>query len=140
MKVAKHYIAVEHDSCRPHLRRQLVHNKSPNWIILAHHFLEQAKQFTHRRKLFAPHERIYIRKPDTHAVRYQEGTQLVSTDRILAFSNTVKDKRDTTPNFSTYACASTSESMAQRVQSGTCAKNFEKILIRTNRKNDRRWG
>ncbi|KAG5441539.1 hypothetical protein CSKR_109747 [Clonorchis sinensis] len=50
------------------------------------------------------------------------------------FSNSVKDEKDTAPNFSVNARAATSEVIAQQVQSRMCAKNFKKRLIKTSGK------
>ncbi|GAA49073.1 transposable element Tc3 transposase [Clonorchis sinensis] len=69
---AKHYIAAEHDPCRPHLRRQLIHNESHYWIMLGHHFLEQVEKFMHRSEPFALHERMHNWTLDSHTVRHQE--------------------------------------------------------------------
>ncbi|KAG5445749.1 hypothetical protein CSKR_110706 [Clonorchis sinensis] len=40
MNVAKDYVVAQHDTCRPHLRRQRVHKESLNLTMLSHHFLE----------------------------------------------------------------------------------------------------
>ncbi|GAA51531.1 hypothetical protein CLF_106343 [Clonorchis sinensis] len=75
IKVAKRYVANGHDTCRPHSRRQLVHNESINCILLPHYFLEYVEQFMHKTKPFTVHERTHNRTPGTHAIRYQEGVQ-----------------------------------------------------------------
>ncbi|KER26610.1 hypothetical protein T265_06183 [Opisthorchis viverrini] len=53
---------------------------------------------------------------------------------IETFSNAVKDEKDTAPNFSSNACETTFEDIAQQVQSQIYTKNFKRRLIKRNRR------